>query len=131
MARSPTTQIEALQLIIEETRTQGPPTLTRLRSLMDGKQVRNSVLGLIARGKVSQAYDDGPLIPLETWEGEPLVLRLESRTRLDQINAFAQGYLDELPAQEFAKYGVPSERQDVMHKLKAHIESQASEKMCG
>jgi hypothetical protein len=77
MARAPTAQIELLSVIIHESRRFAPPTVTRLRELTGKPHVRLTVGELIRKGKVRQEYDAGPILPLETWEGESLALRLE------------------------------------------------------
>jgi hypothetical protein len=64
-----------------------PPTLGRVRDLMDGKNIRASVETLIVKGKLTRPYDDGPLIPRETWEGEPLKLALLSPQDADRLES--------------------------------------------
>jgi hypothetical protein len=94
MSRAPTTQKEVLEKIIHETHLMAPPTLGRVRELMGGKNVRASVQTLIVKGKLARPYDDGPLIPRETWEGEPLkvaLLRAQDADRLESERIMREG----------------------------------------
>ncbi len=67
-----------LVAIIAETHRQGPPTLKRAASLIQGDEavVHKALVDLAVRGHLRQHYDGGPWIPTRSPEGEPLTLAL-------------------------------------------------------